>query len=304
MRLFFIINPTAGGGRGQRVWAAVSRELARRQATADYGLTDGPAAATRLAAQARQEGYDAVVGVGGDGTIQEIVNGLVDGNGGCPSALGVIPGGTGNDFSKMLGVPRDPSRALDVVLGGQVRRFDLGRANGRYFINLAGVGFDAEVAGFLNQRPKRLPGALTYVYGILVTLFRYRPALMTVDLGREVIRGKYLLVSVANGPSHAGGAKMCPEARPDDGSLDICVGGNLGRLETIFVLPQVFTGRHTRHPKIKIYKAIERVRIDAEAPLFLQADGEIFGRVPADLEIVPGALRVIGAAATGSPAGS
>jgi len=277
------------------MWQVVSRVLAQRGLAVDHRLTEKRGAATELAAQARQAGYETVVAVGGDGTVQEVVNGLVGPKGDCPAALGVIPGGSGNDFSKMLGYPGDPAGALEVVLGGHVRRFDLGRANGRYFVNIAGVGFDAEVAGFLNQKPKRLPGILTYLYGILTILFRYRPALLSLDLGAEVLRQKCLLVSVANGPSHAGGFKMCPEAKPDDGLLDICVAGDLTRPETLLLLPKVFSGRHTLHPKVRIYKGVKKVKISSDLPLFLQADGEIFGRVPALIEIVPGVLRVIGA---------
>lgn len=294
MKTLFIINPVAGGGRGLRTWQAVEQALVRRGLAYEYRFTEGRNAATELAVQARQNGYDTVVGVGGDGTIQEIVNGLIGPNGECPAALGVIPGGTGNDFSKMLGYPRDPEGALNVILDGKVRRFDVGRANGRYFINIAGVGFDAEVAGFLNQRPKRLPGALMYVYGVLAVLLRYRPAPLTIDLGGEVLERRCLLVSVANGPSHAGGMKMCPEARPDDGVLDLCVVGNLSRLQTVTLLPKVFSGRHTRHPEVKLYTA-RKVRITSDEPLYVQADGEIFGRVPVEVEIVPGVLRVIGA---------
>ncbi len=294
-KILFIVNPTAGGGRGLKTWQVLNRVLTLRGLALDHQFTDRRGAATDLATRARLAGYGTVVAVGGDGTVQEIVNGLVGPKGDCPTALGIVPGGTGNDFSKMLGYPGDPVGALEVVLGGRIRRFDLGRANGRYFINIAGVGFDAEVAGFLNQRPKRLPGILTYIYGILTVLFRYRPALLSLDLGAEVLRQKCLLVSVANGPSHAGGFKMCPEAKPDDGLLDLCVAGDLTRPQTLLLLPKVFSGRHTLHPKVRIYKGVKKVKISSELPLFLQADGEIFGRVPAEIEVVPNVLRVIGA---------
>lgn len=303
-RTLYIVNPTAGGGRGLATWRVVSRALEARGLPAEYRLTTGRGAAIELAAEAARAGYDTLVAIGGDGTVQEVVNGLIGPDQDCPAALGVIPGGTGNDFSKMLGCTGDPLQALSIVLAGRERRLDVGRANGRYFINIAGVGFDAEVAGFLNQRPKRLPGLLTYLYGIVTMLFRYRPAPMTLDLGRERLEQKCLLVSVANGPSHAGGLKMCPEARPDDGTLDICVAGDVTRWQTLILLPQTFSGRHTRHPKVRIYKAVKTVRITSDLPLFLQADGEIFGRVPAEFEVVPGALRVLAAApADGDAAG-
>jgi YegS/Rv2252/BmrU family lipid kinase len=294
VRAFYIVNPVSGGGKGLRTWRRIEGYLSRRGLPAEGRLTDGPGAATELAIQARQKGYELVVGVGGDGTIQEVVNGLIDSAGRCPAVLGVVPGGTGNDFSKMLGYPSDPEGALDVILGGEVRLLDVGRLTDRYFINIAGVGFDAEVAGFLNQRPKRLPAALTYIYGVLVMLFRYRPAEMTLELDEETVIGKCLLVSVCNGHSHAGGMRMAPEARPDDGILDICVAGDLGRLETVLLLPKVFKGRHTLHPKVKLYKT-RKIGITSSQPLVLQADGEVLGRTPAKIDLVPGVLQVMGA---------
>jgi len=294
LKAVFVVNPVAGGGRGLRVWRQLERELSRRGLSADCRFTAGRGLATALAVEAKNQGYDTVIGVGGDGTIQEVVNGLVDAQGGCPATLGIIPAGTGNDFSKLLGYPRDPAGALDVILAGRVRRLDIGRANGRYFINIAGVGFDAEVAAFLNQRPKRLPGALMYVFGVLAVLLRYRPTPLTIDLGAEVLRGKCLLVSVANGPSHAGGMKMCPDASPEDGVLDICVVGDVGRLQTLWLLPKVFSGRHTLHPKVRLYRTT-KVRIDSSEPLFVQADGEIFGRVPVDVDVLRGVLPVFAA---------
>jgi len=294
VRPFFVVNPTAGGGRGLRIWGEIERVLQDREIPVEFRLTHDRGSATELAAEVRSAGYDVVVSVGGDGTIQEVVNGLVDTEGNCPTPLGVIPGGTGNDFSKMLGYPREPLAALEVVLGGRVRALDLGRYGSRYFINIAGVGFDAEVAAFLNRRPKRLPAVLTYLYGVLVMLTRYRPAPLEVALDGMTITQNCLLVSVCNGHSHAGGMKMCPEAQPDDGTLDICVVGDVGPLETIMLLPKVFSGRHTLHSKVKTYKT-DRIAIRSPRQLFVQADGEILGRLPADFEVLPGALKVIAA---------
>ncbi|HCJ11296.1 MAG TPA: hypothetical protein DHW14_09080 [Clostridiales bacterium] len=299
MRVLFIVNPVAGGGRGLRVWRAVERALLERGCPAEHRFTGGRGAATELAAEVRRAGYDRVVGIGGDGTIQEIVNGLLDEEARCPTALAVIPGGTGNDFSKMLGYPQNPLKALEVALGGRELTLDVGRIGRRYFINIAGVGFDAEVAAFLNLRPKRLPGVLTYLFGVLVMLFRYRPAPLELAMDDLTLKEKCLLVSVCNGHSHAGGMKMCPGARPDDGVLDICVAGNLSRLETLMLLPRVFWGGHTRHRKVRLYRTTE-IRIASRTPLHVQADGEVLGRLPAEIRIVPGALRVIGPPAAGA----
>lgn len=337
MKLLFIVNPAAGGGKGLKAWREVEAVLAARGIPADHRFTEkagGSGSAAALARQARDD-YDCIVGVGGDGTLQEVANGLVgdfaarriaedrhsghrrggdrgdgdrgDGGGAggdregkettadtCRAALGIIPGGTGNDFCKMLGYPKDPVGALDVVLGGSVRHFDVGIVNGnRVFINVMGVGFDAEVAGFLNKSPKRLPGLLMYLYGILVILMRFRPALVRVRMDDDLVTQKCLLVSVGNGHSHAGGLQMCPEAKPDDGILDVLLAGDLGRGETLALLPKLPSGRHTTHPKVSIRRA-RKVTIESDEPLVVQADGEILGEVPATIEVAPRVLRVVG----------
>lgn len=299
----FVVNPAAGGGRGLRVWQAIEPVLSGLGVRAEHHLTERRGAATQLAAQACRAGHRMVVGIGGDGTIQEIVNGLVAPDGRSSAALGIIPGGTGNDFSKMLGIPQEPPAALAALLNGQPRRLDLGRAHGRYFINIAGVGFDAEVAAFLNRRPKRLPAGLTYVYGALVVLARYRPVRARIVLdGARTLERRCLLVSVCNGHSHAGGMRMCPEARPDDGVLDICVAGDLGPWETLTLLPKAFTGRHTRHPKVELYST-RTITIEADQPLYVQADGEILGQVPVSIELLPHALEVLVPAGTSAKGG-
>jgi diacylglycerol kinase (ATP) len=293
VKLLFIVNPTAGGGRGLRTWRVIEQAMSARGMPAEVRFTGRRGAATEFAVQGRQAGFETIVGVGGDGTLQEVVNGLVDTEGRCRAALGVIPGGTGNDFSKLLTYPQDPLGALNVVLAGKERRIDLGRVNGRFFLNIAGIGFDAEVVRSLDLKPKRLPGATTYVLGVLRTIVNYTPTYLTIEFEGVTIRQKCLLVSVANGPAHGGGLRMCPGAITDDGLLDLCVAGDFGRLEAALMLPRVLKGRHVTHPKVRMYAGAKKVRVSSDAPVYVHADGELLGPTPAEVEIVPGALRVI-----------
>jgi YegS/Rv2252/BmrU family lipid kinase len=225
--------------------------------------------------------------VGGDGTIQEVVPSLL----GTETAVGVVPAGTGNDFSRTHHIPRDPHGALQLALRAPQRRFDVGFVNGRPFVNVAGVGFDAEVAAWCKHRTRVLSGPAIYVAGIFRHLFSYSPQVINFTLDGEPFSERCLLLAVGNGRFYGGGMKMCPDAVPDDGVFDVCVGGNLGKLETLRLLPLVFSGRHVERPKVRTFHAKE-VRVSSPASLSIHADGEPVGMLPAVFEILSGALLV------------
>lgn len=292
MSTLVIVNRTAGHGRAARIWEQVRPVLLGRGSEYAWVETLRPGHATELARDAVSQGYQRVIALGGDGTVHETVNGLALSS----VAMGVIPAGTGNDFAKTLALPRDPTQALTAIDSGRLRRIDLARANDHYYMNVAGVGFDAEVAGEANRIPKYIQGTFGYLISIFRLLPRYSPVTLTIDLDGKRLEQPCLLVSAGNGRYYGGGLKICPEAIPDDGLLDVVVGGDLGKAETLALLPRVFTGTHITHPKVKTYRAV-RVRIDSPVPLLIQADGEIVGQTPATFELIPGALVVAGAPA-------
>ncbi len=305
MRALAIINPTAGGGRSLKVWPAARARLVG----AGWQITDVTAERRgherEFAAAAVREAYDAVVAVGGDGTIHWAVNGLLA-NGQNHTALGIIPAGTGSDFAAALDIPNDPLAAVEIILKDRRRRVDVGLVHGRHFVTIATVGFGGEVAQQVNDWTERLPGAVKkrmpgpviYLAGILKMLAVYSPVEMEVTLNSTVRRKRLFLLGVGNTSRAAGGMRLCPGALPDDGLFEVVPIGNVTKLEVLQLLPKTFTGRHVDHPKVDVESAAT-VTVTSETSLTVQADGELIGHVPATFTVVPLALEVL--APMGSP---
>lgn len=233
---------------------------------------------------------DVVIAVGGDGTVHEVANGLI--KTGSPAVLGVVPFGTGSDFARALGLPRDPVAAARALITARPRRIDVGEVNGRYFLTISGVGFDGEVAQQVNAWPKVFGGTLMYILGILTNLVTYSPVDVEIVLDGTLQRERLFLIAVGNTAWNAGGMWLVPAARPDDGVFDVVIAGPLTKFETLLVLPKVFSGRHLGHPKIRQAQA-RTIQITGSRPLAIQADGESIGHLPATYTVRPAALSVL-----------
>lgn len=291
MRTFFVVNPRAGKGKGRAVWDRIRPQLERPDSWS-FALTERPGHATELARAAAAQGYARIAALGGDGTLSEVVNGVA----GSGAALAVVPAGTGNDFVRWAGIPAEPMAAARLALAGSARPIDLGeiRAAGRsmYFINVAGFGFDAEVARAVNAYPKYLGGTVPYVLGILKTLWRYRPTPVRLTMDGRVLERKVLLAAVANCKSYGGGMLIAPDAAENDGWFDVCVAGDLGPAEVLLVVPKIYSGGHKTHPKCEFFRCRE-LHVEAAAPLGCQADGELAGSLPLTFRIHPGGIRCV-----------
>jgi len=231
--------------------------------------------------------------VGGDGTLNEVVNGLLPLREEYPVTVGALMTGRGRDACRNLGLTRDPLQAARRLVDGRVVARDVGLARWpggeRFFLGWAGAGFDAVVA----ERAGGRGGRLVYLRAVLASLYEYRPAEMAVRLDDvDAWAGPAASVVVCNGASLGGGMRIAPAARPDDGLLDVVLLGALGRLELARWLPTVYWGGHLANPRIQTRRAAE-VRIDAGAPLPVQIDGELGFHTPLDISICPAALRLL-----------
>jgi diacylglycerol kinase (ATP) len=300
VRVALAVNPTAGRGRGARAGELAVRSLAAAGIEVDL-LRGGDAAdlAGRIAAGLAR-GAQALVVVGGDGIVNLGVNAVA----GTAVPLGVVPAGTGNDVALGLGIPvGDPSRAVDLLrrhltAGGPPRQVDAVRCSGaglqRWFAGVLGAGFDAIV----NERAEgwRWPrGRARYVLAIARELPVFRPREYRLDLDGECWTTRAMLVAVANAPSYGGGMRVCPDARMDDALLDVLVLEPISRAQFVRLFPRVYSGTHVQHPRVRIARA-RRVHVRADGVVGY-ADGERFGRLPLDCEVVPGALCVLAPAA-------
>lgn len=288
MELALIVNPAAGGGRVRRRWPELELELRRRGVNWQTFWTEDAGHGTALAKAACREGYDAVIAVGGDGTLNEVVNGTA----GTDVPVGLIPLGTGVDFSRTAGLPTSPDKALDIILSGNIRRVDLGVVNDRYFCNVAGTGFDATVADRVNRSGKKRGGYIPYLQAVFQTLFTYRNTPLKVSVDDTTYETKSLLMAVANGRYYGGGFMICPDAELSDGRFDVCIVGDVDKLTTMLLLPSTLKGGHRDHPKVTFARA-RRVVVEGPSELRIQADGELIGSLPASFEMKQAALPML-----------
>lgn len=287
MRAHAIVNPIAGRNRGARAWSRAKPVLVAAGWEIAESLSLWPGHAVELAAASDAE---VILAVGGDGTAHEVANGLLRRS--RRPVMGVLPVGTGNDFARALGLPRDPAAAAGMLLTARPKLLDVGVVNDRYFLTVAGAGFDGEVARQVNAWPKVLGGTAMYVLGILKMLVTYRPVEVEIVTDGIPDRERLFLIAVGNTAWNAGGMWMVPSARPDDGILHVVIAGPLSRIETLGVLPRVYSGRHLLHPKVRQAQGREII-VTSTTPLTVQADGEIIGTLPATFRVHPGALEVL-----------
>ena len=282
-----IVNPVSGRRRGARVAEQVSRTLHDRGLRHELCLSHSPADPTELVQEAIRNRVQLVVGIGGDGLINQIANELV----GSETALGIIPVGVGNDFARGLGIPLGIEDACAVVAQGHQRRVDVGQVNERYFLSVAVMGLAAQVNRRANRfqrlRVNALYSALTVASVLLDT-----PQSFTLQYDGQTRRCYSWLIAVANTWSCARGMALVPAARADDGVLDACIVNGMGRVELLYTFPRVFRGRHIYHTGIETIRG-RTITIDADGRCELYADGEPIGRLPVVLTAVPQALNVV-----------
>jgi YegS/Rv2252/BmrU family lipid kinase len=285
--LALLVNPHAAGGRPLRVLPKVETRLRELGLRFTVQRTQSLLHGCELAREAAGRG-EVPVTVSGDGLIGAVAGALRDVPG---AVLGVLPGGRGNDFARMIGLPLDPVAACDVLAHGREAPIDLGAADGRTFLGIASLGFDSEANRIANQAPPQL-GRLVYVYGAFRALAGWKPARFTVDVDGERTEFSGWSVAAANSGFYGGGMRLAPHARLDDGALDVILVGECSPLRFMRTLPQVFRGTHVRSPLVTELRGAE-VRVSADRPFTVYADGDPIGHLPLVLRAVPRALKVL-----------
>jgi YegS/Rv2252/BmrU family lipid kinase len=282
-----IVNPSAGGGRARRALPAVQERLGALGVAFSTDATRDLEHAGQLARDAAESGR-VVVTLGGDGLVGCVAGALRDVPG---AVLGVLPGGRGNDFARVVGIPLDARAACDVIAHGQPRPVDLGAAGEHAFVGIASAGFDSEANRHANGAPRRL-GRLVYVYGALRALVDWTPAVFTVEVDGERVRFSGWGVATANSKAYGGGMYLAPEARLDDGAFDVVLASATSRLRLLPTMAKVFRGRHLDEPHIRVLRGAS-VSIDADRPFDVFADGDPIGALPITLRVLPAALDVL-----------
>ncbi len=283
--ILVLLNRAAGRGRSRAKLERIRRLCA--EAGAELLETASPEQAQQRARLAAQEGRSRVIAAGGDGTAHYILNSLA----GTELALGIIPIGSGNDLARNLGLPLEAERAARLALTGATRRVDLARVAGRYFAGVASFGLDSH-ANRIANRHRRLGGTALYIYAMLRALVEFKIPSVCIHSDGGSFEGRMMLAAAANGPSYGGGMRIAPRADMADGRLDLCIVREMSRMKLLRCFPEVFRGTHLRHPEVSYLQA-SRIRVEADRPLDIFADGEFVGSTPAEVELFPAALSVI-----------
>jgi diacylglycerol kinase (ATP) len=268
-----IVNPAAGRGAARRAEPVVARAFRAQGWAVDLVRTEGPGHGQELAAQAVRQGARHVVAVGGDGTVHEVANGLLQGD--SDAALGVVPIGSGNDFAKIIGMyGHDPIRAVARLVTATARRFDAGRVLGEWFVNSVGFGFGPAVVQTRN-RMAHLRGFLSYLVPIVTTFFKFKPPLFDVTAPGFRERGYMMMVEVCNGTTAGGSYRFAPEADPADGKLDVCLIRRVSLPRFLIAIPRVMRGTHTSMREVAMIKTAKLVVRSPEQRLVVHLDGEL-----------------------------
>lgn len=292
MRITLIINPHSGRGAALRVAGAVADTLRDAAPELAATVTDDARATSELAAVSAHRGDDVLAVLGGDGTAHLAAQAVA----GTGTALAVLPSGTGNDLASALGIPSDPLEAArhvaDALRGGGRRRIDLGRIEGgSWFTTVLCTGFDASVNARANAM--RWPaGPRRYDLAVLAELAALTPRQVRVEAGGREVELEATLVAVGNGPSYGGGLRICPDAKLDDGLLDVIVIGAVTRRRLLRVFPALRVGGHVDEPEVTLLQA-QSVQIDGDPDWPVYADGEPQGKLPTAMRCEPGALTVV-----------
>ncbi len=292
-KYFLIVNLIAGRGRCKQLFPKVKEAIDRRKLDYDLHYTNEPLEAIDVARMGIEAGFTHIIAMGGDGTVNEVANGIISA-GSTGAILGVIPAGLGNDFIRMLGIPPDPFAAIDFLAADHERWIDVGQVgDDRYFVNGLGIGIDAQVARDVFMK-ERVHGALTYIYTAIKEVFRFKA--FPAKLAGTDWDAEYNLISlgVANGRYCGGGFKLAPRADLTDGLVDIAAIEDFPKLVRLIRLPQARNGRHLKLSKVH-YRQDKSVTVSSPVRLVAHIDGEPYHLPDGEFTVraVPHALHVI-----------
>ncbi len=286
--LLFILNPTAGGGTASELEDILKKFMASYELDYEIVLTSRPKEATEIAESSDK---DYLIAVGGDGTINEVAQGIIKRGHGI---LGIVPAGTGNDLSRSLGVPLDIEEALENIMNCQPRDLNICKANGRYFLNIASIGFDAEVVSNAEKIKTRFKSKFAYLLAVFYTLIKYRRKNLSIEIDGVKSDKSMVLMAIGNGSYYGGGLKIMPQASFDDDYLHSCLIINASNFTVFFLLPTILNGSHLKINRyVETIKA-KSIRIKSDECMYFNLDGEILdGGREIDIKISKEKISVI-----------
>ena len=297
-RTVFLVNPAAANGSTGRRWPEIAHQAAGAGLEGDALISERRGHLGQLAREAAAGGASLLVVVGGDGALNEVANGLA----GLPDppAIALIPRGTGGDFGRTFGIPNDVAAAARIALAGDTQTIDLGRVTYRtwdgheaeaVFANVASAGMSGAIAKRANDTSKALGARASYLWATFAVFAGWSAVETCLTVDDEQRSGRMFDVVVANGRFFGGGMKMCPDALPDDGLLDVVTIGDVTKRDLVLTMPKIYRGTHLPHKKAEALRG-RVVTVETDEPVPVELDGEQPGTTPARFEVLPGALRL------------
>jgi len=280
-----LVNPSAGGGRAGKLVATASAALTDGGVDHRIVMTTNIEHGRSEAREAASRGESVIV-MSGDGLIGQVGGELAE----TGVAMGIIPGGRGNDFARVIGIPDDVEEAAGIIARGQTRRIDVGEAGGARFLCIASCGFDSDANRMANE--SWLRGPLVYAYAGIKALIRWKPARFELSLDGEALTFTGYTVAAANSKAYGGGIFLAPDARLDDGLLDVVITADTPKLRFLSGLPAAFKGKHVSRSEVTMRRCRE-LRIQADRPFSLYGDGDPIAELPVTVRLLPAALDVI-----------
>jgi diacylglycerol kinase (ATP) len=290
MKHLFIVNPTAGKGKALKRISEIKDVMKKNEEDYIIEVTERPGHAVEIANKYSKSGVFRVYSVGGDGTLNEVLNGMAES--GC--SLGVIPAGSGNDFIRSIYCFENEKDIVKKVINGNEEYVDLGKVNGRYFLNISSAGIDAEVT-YNARELKRLPlisGHMAYLFSIFTTVFKYKSRYMELKIDNKHIRDNTLLFAVANGIYYGGGMKIAPDARLNDGIFEICHVQNVSKGKILRLFPKLIKGEHNTIKEVSFHKG-KNITLNCDEEFTLNIDGELLRTQEASFGIIPKGIKII-----------
>ena len=307
--IHIIVNPMSAGGKTERRWKTIKEMMSHYLKEFKYIFTEKPKQATGITRELIESGFDTIIGIGGDGTLNEIANGFFkDRNGRMineDASMGIVPSGTGSDFIRYLKIPRDFKKSIELINSSRIKPIDLGRVTcfekdepnsvmqktTKYFLNVADFGLGAEVVKEISSVPAAKRGKFCYYKGLLRAIKNYKAKKMTICLDdSDTVSKRFLVGAAANGGIFGGGMIIAPDARIDDGYFDVVLIEDMKKLELVFESRRLYTGTINKYPKVMIKRA-RKMEIGSDEPVNIEYDGEVGGQTPAKLEILEKCLN-------------
>lgn len=283
-----IVNPTAGRGRTKASLPTITAQLNALSIEHRLHFTDSPCHATDIAKDLVAQGAEVVGAAGGDGTVHEVINGLV----GSDTTLAVIPTGTGNDLARAMNIPLEPAAAITALHAAPRRRMDLGVDVEGAFGVILGLGFTAQVMDHVNKHKDFLHGPLAIAAAVLKVVGSLRATELKLTLDGKTIERRCVAVFVMNSCWTGGGMYVTPDAKVNDGLLHICLLNELGKLELLQLLPKVYSGKHIGHKAVELHTCTEIV-VESAEPMIKMFDGNVYGNAPVQAKVIPQGLSVL-----------